>query len=349
MAKFVALFFLLLISGVTEAKKVKYYRIPYLIREGDTLARVYKRFVKPDSIINYSTPMVQRTFKANKQVKNWKRLPSGVKIRLYVSSDFMDLSKYKKYRSEVKKKIKAARKKIQEEKKKTGKSEGQKKSPFPEGLKGSMFYMASYGQFTQSNPNIASLTFLQNSPVSLGAAFTYYPKDSKFSVSWSAYLSYLLAAGNNLDAGSVDIPPEIGGNVYGEYRFVSWRFTGYFGLDFERFSTFNLGGIQVDRKIYVDESRVLYLTAGFSKLISIFGHKFFTKLSSSISINETTTNDPRGVATTEPYSGAKVLWYLNKKIGKSWFLHTLFKYHFMSGPSELKTMRLGVGFGYILF
>lgn len=321
-----------------------------MVRPGDTLARVYKRFVKPESVINYGTPMVQRTFKANPNVENWKAIPSGIKIKLYVSSDFMDMSKYKAYRNEVRKKILAARKKLKEEKKKDpAKKSANKGSPFPEGLKGSMFYMASYGQFTQSNPNIASLTFLQNSPVSLGAAFTFYPQDSNFSVAWSAYFSYLLAAGNNLDGSDVSIPPEIGGNVYGEYRFINWRFTGYFGLDFERFSTFNLGGIQNDRKIYVDQSRVFYLTAGFSKLINIFGHKFFTKLSGSMSINETTTNDPRGVPTTTPYSGAKVLWYLNKKIGKNWFLHTLFKYHFMSGPSDLETLRLGVGFGYILF
>lgn len=343
------IFFLFLIFSLcqsVQAKKVKYYKIPYITKQKESFAQVLKRFVKVDTVINYSTPMVKRTMKANPIVENWRKLPPGKKINLYISSDYLDLDKYKKYRSELKKKILAAKEKLQEQSKNV---EQKKKSPFPTGLKGSMFYMASYGAFTQKNENIAELTFLQNSPVSLGGAFTYYPEKSNFSVAWSMYFSYLLTAANNLDTSDVSIPPEIGGNVYGEYRFVRHRFTGYFGLDFERFSTFNLGGIQNDRKIYVDESRVLYVTAGFSKLISIFGSKYFTKLSSSVSVSETTTNDPRGVPTTEPYSGAKILWYLNKKISKKWFMHTLFKYHFMSGLSDLTTLRLGVGFGYILF
>jgi hypothetical protein len=329
-----------------SAKKIRYYKIPYIIQRGDTYAKILKRFVKADSVILNSTPMVRKTQRENRFIRNWRKLPSGKKINLYISTDFIDLNKYRRYRKEIRKKILAAKKKLKE------KSKGVKKkksSPFPTGLKGSMFYMASYGQFTQSDPEVAELTFLQNSPVSLGGAFTYYPPEKNYSIAWSLYFSYLLAAGNNLDASNVSIPPEIGGNIYGEYRFVKQRFTGYFGLDFERFSTFNLGGIQNDRRIYVDESRVFYLTGGISKLISIFGSKFFTKLSASVSISETTTNDPRGVPTTEPYSGAKILWYLNKKISKSFFLHTLFKYHFMSGPSDLTTLRLGVGFGYILF
>lgn len=340
------LIFILTVSSQVHAKKVKYYKIPYIIKSKETYAQILKRFVKAESIINYRTPMVRRTMKANPNVKNWRKLPSGEKINLYISSDFLDLDKYKKYRKELRKKILAAKEKLQQQSKEINQK---KKSPFPTGLKGSLFYMASYGAFTQKNEQIAELTFLQNSPVSLGGAFTYYPEKSNFSVSWSAYVSYLLTAVNNLDSSDVSIPPEIGGNVYGEYRFVKQRFTGYFGLDFERFSTFNLGGIQEDEKIYVDESRVVYLTAGFSKLISLFGSKFFTKLSSSVSISETTTNDPRGVPTFESYSGAKVLWYLNKKVSKKWFWHTLFKYHFMSGPSDLTTLRLGVGFGYILF
>lgn len=346
MTKNFILLFLFILSFEASAKKIRYYRIPYIIQNGDSYAKVLKRFVKPDSIINRRTPMVRKTLKSNPSIRNWRKLPAGQKINLYISSDFLDMEKYKRYRNKIRKKIMAAKKKLKEKSKTVKKKTS---SPFPTGLKGSLFYMASYGQFTQSDPEVAELTFLQNSPVSLGGAFTYYPPEKNWSVAWSAYFSYLLAAGNNLDSNNVDIPPEIGGNVYGEYRFVKQRFTGYFGIDFERFSTFNLGGIQNDRRIYVDESRVIYLTGGFSKLISIFGSKFFTKLSASISINETTTNDARGVPTTEPYSGAKVLWYLNKKVSKKFFFHTLFKYHFMSGPSDLTTLRLGVGFGYILF
>jgi hypothetical protein len=42
-----------------------------------------------------------------------------------------------------------------------------------------------------------------------------------------------------------------------------------------------------------------------------------------------------------------VLVYLFKSINKNFFFHSLFKYHWMSGPSDMKVKRLGIGFGYI--
>ena len=117
----------LFFSVHATARKIRYYKIPYIIRNGDSYAKILKRFVKADSVILNSTPMVKKTQRSNPAIKNWKRLPSGKKINLYISTDFIDLNKYRRYRKQIRKKIVAAKKKLKE------KSKGVKKkksSPF---------------------------------------------------------------------------------------------------------------------------------------------------------------------------------------------------------------------------
>lgn len=325
------------------AAGAKYYKVKYIVESNDTLAKIFKRFVFPDSVITLKTPMTQKTMKGNAHVLNWNKLEAGTRLNLYIAANLMDLSKYKDYVQKLKKGLAEVQKK-KEEQQETENTKG-----LPEGLKASLFYMASYGQFTQVNPRYAEVKFLQNSPATLGASFSYYPQKSDWSFAWSTYFSYLLATGNNLDSSNVSVPPEIGATFYNEYRFKNQNFTGYFGLDFEKFSTFNMGGIQRQRKILLDENTVLYATVGISKLVHVFGSPFFTKISISKSLTTSITENPQGVTSEGAYDGFKFLWYVNKKFSKKLYLHTLFKYHSMDGPSKLSTLRLGVGFGYILF
>lgn len=346
--RLILLSFILLYSSLVNAQTKqpatqKFYKIKYISEPNDSIARVFKKFVFPESIINRNTPMTQKTFKANPQINNWEQIPPGSKLILYIQADLMDMSRYKEYVAQLKKGLEELKKKKEEER------ETENAKGLPEGLKASLFYMASYGKFSQSNPQFADVTFLQNSPVSLGASFSYYPKQSDWSFAWSTYFSYLLATSNNLDSSDVSVPPEIGATFYNEYRFKSPSFTGYFGLDYEQFSTFNMGGIQRQRRILLDENTALYFTVGASKLVHVFGSPFFTKLSVSKSIATAIDSNPDGVTSEGGYDGFKFLWYVNKKFSQKLYLHTLFKYHFMDGPSKLTTLRLGVGFGYILF
>ena len=41
--------------------------------------------------------------------------------------------------------------------------------------------------------------------------------------------------------------------------------------------------------------------------------------------------------------------YVNYKFNEQIYFHSLLKYHAMTGPSDLTTLRVGVGVGYILF
>lgn len=316
------------------------YKLRYLVEQNDTLAKIYKRFVYPNSIITKQTPMTQKTFKGNPHVPDWNKLEAGTLIDLYMSYEYLDMAKYQAYLDQMKANLKRAK----------ALTETENSAPgfFPQGLKASLFYMASYGKFTQKDSQTAEVEFYQNSPVTLGASLSYYPHRSNWSFASSAYVAYLLASANNLDDSNVKVDPELGFTLYPEYRFIKYNFTGYFGIDYERFSTFNMGGIQEERKILLDQNTVLYATVGFSKLVQVFGSPFFTKLSFSHSI--TSKNEPHsdGIPNTEDYTGYKILWYVNKKFNDKIYLHTLFKFHQMDGPSELQTLRLGVGFGYIL-
>ncbi len=317
------------------------YKIGYIVEQNDTLARIFKRFVYPNSIITKTTPMTQRTFKENPHVQDWRVLRPGTRLNLFIAEEYLDMSKYELYVQQAREALE--RLKAQNE------TENNRTDFLPQGFKGSLFYMASYGKFTQNDPDVANVEFYQNSPVTFGLSFSYYPAASNWSFASSLYFSYLLATGNNLDSSNVSVAPELGATFYNEYRFVKHNFTGYFGLDWERFSTFNMGGIQQERRILLDENTVLYATVGFSRLVHLFDSAFFTKLSLSKSVVSSISPNSSGIKNDEGYDGYKVLWYVNKKFTDRLYLHSLFKYHWMDGPSELTTLRLGVGFGYILF
>lgn len=300
------------------AEKI-FFRIPYVIEGGHlTLDSIYSLFLKPGLNITPEDPAYRRTIEFN-QVQDWNKLSVGQEINLYIKIKDLDLSKYRTYYF--------------------GRPV-QLKRP-PEGFKGNVFYMASYGKFTQSNEQSGDVTFYQNSPISLGTGVSYYPKQSPWSMASSLYYSYIKDPENNLNNKKTAIPPEIGASLYGEYEFEKKRFTGYLGFDYEKFSTFNIINAG-DTTLEVDRNQVVYLTAGLSSTVEILKRPIFTKISFSRSIYSSTNSDNE-----EVYEGYRFLWYVNKKISNSFFIHSLFKYHIMDGPTELSTLRLGVGAGYI--
>lgn len=342
MTKLVVMMIVLISTAITYAQETKkMYKLRYMIEENDSLAKIYRRFVYPNSIITKRTPMTQKTIEGNSHVKNWNKPEAGTLIDVYIAYEYLDMKKYQAYLKQLQVNVKRA--------KELNETENSGPGFYPQGLKASVFYMASYGKFTQKDRNVGQAEFYQNSPITLGASLSYYPANSQWSFSSSLYAAYLLASSNNLDNSNVSVKPETGMTLYPEYRFKKYNFTGYFGIDYEQFSTFNMGGLQNQEKILLDQNAVLYGTIGFSKLVHLFRSPFFTKLSFSQSISSKNEPNSEGISTKEDYSGYKFLWYVNKKLNDKFYIHTLFKYHSMTGPSELTTLRLGVGMGYILF
>ena len=364
------LVFLLLFCLTSLAFSADFLSFPYVIKDGDTFSSILKQFVLDTSIINSKTPLVKKIISSNPQVEDWAELKPGVEIEMFISDDFVDKNKYESYKTvldklnlEKERKRKEEELKREEEEKKIALEQlrlRQKKleefssanveDSFSPILHASAFMMSSLGTFSQKSPTYAEIQYHQDSPISIGGAFSRSMRDKSIWLSGSVYYSQLHSLNNDLTNESVSVPPEIGGNLYGEYHFDQYNFNAYTGIDFDHFSAFNLKGISLTHRIYLDEVQLGYLTFGFSKSFSLFDQKFFSKLAISPSIFSTYKNSYSPTESTSvKYSGIRYLFYLKYDLNNKFFIHTLIKYHDLSGPSELKALRIGVGIGYVLF
>ncbi len=325
---------LLFCCFMSSAFAEKYFVVNYTVQAKDTYASILKKFVKLDSIINKHTPMIKKTEAENPHVKDWAKLAEGVKIKLFISEEFLDKSKLDKYN-----------KLLAERKKKLEQELLKKRKPF----RLSFFYMASTGTFNQSNEKYMRIEFVQYSYFTLGTSFLYFPKNKNYHWASSIYLSKLGTSTNNLNDDSISIRPELGVNGYFSYKPIKKSYSIYGGFDYETFSTFNLESIQIAHDFLMNETQMFYLTLGFSKNFYFYKKPIFIKASISKQVATSYTSGSSLYDPGVPYSGFKMMFYLNKKFNKKWFLHILYKMHFMSGPDDLTVHRLGVGFGYILF
>jgi len=318
---------------VLDEKKVEFLRFKYDPQDLETLEQVYSRFVIDSYKYSNEDPMVSKTKAYNQQVQNWERIKKEESFKLYVDVEKLDLDKLLGHNKDLKEK---AIKMIEELKKRRKKQSK---------LRGSVFYMASKGTFDQENSS-GIINFEQNSSFSLGGSVSFYTDNPKISYSSSFYYSHLNAAKSNLFVKEVSVDAEIGGNIYGEYKLKSPRISLYTGLDFEKFNTFNVEGL-ASGSVNFDSNKVVYLTFGTGKSFTLFKKKFFSKLSFSKSLISSRSIGFANAVNREEFKGNKVLVYLFKSINKNFFFHSLFKYHWMSGPSDMKVKRLGIGFGYI--
>lgn len=335
------LFFFILILQFNYSFSNEYFNFNYKIEKGDTFSLILQKFVKDDSIINAETPLVKKIRKNNPHILDWGKLVQNQYIKMYISEDFFEHNKYKEYET-------ANLQKIKEE------IELKKGSTIASGFKASIFYMNSSGSFTQDTPDSYTISFKQNSPLTLGASFSYYPKDSNYSFSQSSYFSILRSPPNPYSNQTVNVPTEIGTNIFGEYRLSKYNIIVYGGPDFEKFSSFNPNYIIEGADFYLDSSSIVFLTVGISKIFTIFDKKFLIKASISKDIiSKYQSNLPENLNSSEfsntPFSGTKLMLYGNYKFADKFFLHTLIKYHTLTGPSDLGILRLGFGIGFIIF
>ncbi len=314
-----------------DALADKFYNFRYTVKEGENFSIILKKLVKPGSIINLTTPMIIKMRRMNPAVKSWNNLIPGTELQIYIPKDYIDMNKYEKY-SQLKSEEITPVKKL---------------ANYPTGFKASVYYMGSLGIFKQDSPKGEKISIYQISPVTIGLSGNYFKKDSPFSTSLSSYFSTQLAPQDQSSVVKLNIPPEIGANVFVEYRYAQLNAVFYAGPDYEKFSLINFESLKNLSNNYIDENSILYLTAGFSKQYIIFNKKLFTKTSLSKSILSTTKSS--SAKTPIPYSAEKILFYLNYKLSDKLFIHTLFKYHMMSGPNKINALRIGIGFGYILF
>ncbi len=203
--------------------------------------------------------------------------------------------------------------------------------------------MASFGRFNQQEGQI-DIKFQQNSPFTLG-----YATSLKLSPEWrwsaSAYLSYLLPADSVLSAGQVDIRPEVGLNTYIGKNLG--KFSIYGGVDFERFTTFDVEALATSATVSRDELRIFFATIGIDKFLKNNRRGLLLRASLSAALS-TSQQSYEGLPRERTFGGFKVLLYANSPINEKWFIHFLYKQHLMSGAGDLTVNRIGVGFGYKL-
>ncbi|MCB9062077.1 MAG: hypothetical protein H6622_11195 [Halobacteriovoraceae bacterium] len=321
---------------------VQFLKIKYTTtKKNQNIVSIYKEFTKKDVIVNEKSEFLNRTKLSNSLVDNWKNIEDKTRFSLYLELIHIDEKKLLAYDKKMFQKFQIIKENIKKlEKNKTK----------PQGWRASLFYMVSVGKFQQENPTRAQLSFFQNSPVTLGIASSYYPQSIPYNFSGSLYFSTLVAATNNINQNELSIPAEIGITSYIERYFdqFKFKFSGYSGFDFERFSSLNLEGLQNNQELLADEHKVFYLTIGASKTFTIFKKNFFSKLSISRSIFSSTTLGYSQSTDSTEISGFKFMGYIFHKIHKDWFAHSLIKYHTMSGSSDLSSFRFGIGIGYIL-
>jgi len=316
------LLLLLCISLTVHSEELFFYSLNYTVEKDENLEEVIKKFVKDNSNITSDSPMIHKTRGNNSHIENWGELGKDSKFKLYISNDFIDFDKYEQYKNRHSSKLLKT-----------------------SSIQSTLYYMASAGDFTQkSNSNGINFKFSQNSPYTLGYVFNKDISNSPYSLSSSLYISKLSTGVSNLNQG-VDVPTEKGLNLYFKHFLKKYRFSYFAGIDYEIFNSFNAGALEANSTIVVDENKILFLSVGLEKSIQILNKNLSTSFSISSSILSSNKIGAGGYSSKE-YKGLRLLTYLKLHLNQSWFIHSMLKYHRLSGPDKLSILRYGIGIGY---
>lgn len=301
--------------------------LDYHVQKNVELQEIIRSFVKKDTPQDSISESVFITKKKNINIKDWDNLKKGDIVKLYLVPQSVDQEKFKIY------------KKFNNEKNRS---------------RMSVFLMPSVGYFSQSKTGTAAVKYVQLSPVALGISYGFSPSEKKYSFNTSLYYSYLLSTSNKGDtagvnASNVSIPPEIGGNIYGEYFYEKENISVYSGIDGEQFSSFDLNGVLNDDKIYLDRNLIFYVTVGIAKNISYNQEKFSMKLSISKSFFGSFESGRPDSLNGAKLSGYKMMLYFNYQVSNKWSIGSLVKYHSFSGDNTLSSLRIGAGINYHVF
>lgn len=327
MRRFFIFLFLTIWGGHSFSAPMQIGRIRYQITDERNLPQILSKFLKPGSRLKRDSLIFEINKERNSHVDDWNDLDAGVEIDLYLPKGMVSAKKFKAYLALKKRRL----------------EESKRKAPSPWNT--SVFYMASYGRFTQTQREI-NISFQQNSPLSLGVS-TGYRLGDNYSLSGSLYASYLTSASSSLGGSDIAIRPEIGGNAYLSRKFGNnWNF--FTGIDFERFTTFNINDIRSTSEIFLDENRMSFATFGIDKVIPFEKKRLLLRFSISPVLSSQRLSYTTAEEIEEVFSGIKYLIYINASINKKYYFHVLYKQHSMTGPGDLNVSRIGLGIGYNL-
>ena len=293
-----------------------FYTDKYTVKKGDTFATILRQYVKENSVINATTPMIQKTRSENPQIKEWTNLKAGAVITLYISKRFLNISK-----------IKSARKRT-------------KKRRSNNHL--SAFYTFSTGSFNELLPSQIEADYKQNSPFTLGVMGSSRSPNARHVLDYSGYLSYLQAGefqGASTD--NINISPEIG--LTAHYRYIAkFILRPFLGAETEKFSTFNLVEFSSLAAPIATKTHIMALFAlGFQTTFYLGKYALYLKSGYARSLFHSSE--------TATYSGDKIIFFSSIQLHKRVSYHFLYKRYALTGPTELKVTRFGLGLSYFIF
>lgn len=209
------------------------------------------------------------------------------------------------------------------------------------------FYMASAGSFVETVPNEeGQITSKQNSPYSIGVGAGYVFGDFSHSLSASLYWSSLRASDLSGDvvsnSNTLEVPEEIGYNIYYQYLFKSLGLGLYGGLDKEKFSTFNTRDILVGEELSIVSNDLTYATLGLGKTFYLGDFKFLSRASIATTIASTSTS----TRSDAQFEGTRLLAFLSMRGSYNFSYNFLYKRHQLTGPTNLTIDRVGIGLSY---
>lgn len=311
---FVGLFSNLYATQISDDFKV----VGHKVLKGETLESILSKYTSDKDEAKENSSSYKATLLAN-GLRPQAQLQENQRINLYIKKSVFDYEK-----EDIFSKLK----------------ESQYRATF--------YYMASYGLFEQTSSDVKA-NFKQNSLLSFGLTGAMYLRDSNLSFNGNFRYLKIDAGSNSLDLSKVEIPAEYNASLLTEYELSKYRFVVFGGFEYETFSTFNTQGLVDTGSVFVDKSKVTYLTLGLSKRFSIKSRDIFIKTSLATTLTSDRDVSYSGAVNKEEFTGYKFMLYSYVPLNYQWYINGLLRVHRMSGPSDMNTVRFGLGVGYIIF
>ncbi|EQC45481.1 hypothetical protein [Bacteriovorax sp. Seq25_V] len=182
----------------------------------------------------------------------------------------------------------------------------------------------------------------QNSPFTVGAGFVYLPESwVDWSLASSAYYSNLKAAeikdqSNTVQNTNINLPAEIGANLYLQRTIPGRNYSFYGGIDYERFNSLNFKEILNGETATLNNEQQAILFATLGTAITF---DFFKPTTFKFSLST-------GVQSQTEMNGFKYMLYFNQKLTKNFWYHVLYKQHLLEeGTRKVNIARYGIGIG----
>ncbi len=195
------------------------------------------------------------------------------------------------------------------------------------------FYAVSTGEQVETENGVES-SILQNSPITLGLGGIYSLSSGNALVS-SAYVSQYSVIDSEYEGD--DLPYEFGMNLY--YQWNRPLVSPYLGMDFESLGSIDYNNLLEAGRTRTLSRKLIYLTAGVSKMFTVKQMPLLLKASLSYSAIAS-SRDPADL------TGFKYILFASLKVWKDISISTFLKQHHLQTNHDIDITRYGFGVSY---